>query len=258
MKFQKAFACATIFVFICSCSSSGAKYLRQIPREARKGLVVLNFKNNTPKSKAAEFEPWEFGIASMIMTDIESIGMFNIISKERLADIMKEQELHMTGLVDAKDMVTLGKMVGAKYILTGAFTEMNGALRLESQVFSVEKGSQLGTAAVNGKTGNFFDIEKDLVTKISTFLDTMLTQEEQQKIMAKVETKSVEASLNNYKGEVAVMEAKSLNKEGKKAEAKKIIAEAKQSFEAAIKIDPAYEKAKKNLSKISLAIPVTL
>ena len=219
---------------------------------------MLNFKNNTPKSRASEYEPWEFGIASMIMTDIETIGAFNIISKERLADIMKEQQFQMTGAVNAKDIVEIGKLTGAKYILTGSFTEMNGSLRIESQVFSVEKGSQLGTAAVNGKTDEFFEVEKDLVTKITVFLDTMLTENEQKTIASKVETKSVEASLNNYSGEVAFMEAKELKKEGKEAEAKKAIMEAKENFKKAVELDPAFEKAKKNLSRVSLAIPVQL
>ncbi|MFH0975326.1 MAG: CsgG/HfaB family protein [Spirochaetota bacterium] len=252
----KIAACFVIFIFI-SCSSE-TSHLRKIPREKRKGLVVLNFKNNTPKSRASEYEPWEFGIASMIMTDIETIGMFNIISKERLSDVMKEQEFQMSGAVQAKDMVEIGKITGAKYILTGSFMEMNGALRLESQVFSVEKGAQLGTAAVNGATNKFFDLEKDIVTKISVFLDAMLSENEQKAIASKVDTKSVEASLNNYSGEIAFMEAKTLKKEGKEAEAKQAIKEAKQNFQKAVALDPAYEKAKKNLSRVSLAIPVQL
>jgi TolB-like protein len=256
MKNSKLLSIITLMLFI-ACSSDN-QYLRKIPRENRKGLVVMNFKNNTPKSRASEYEPWEFGIASMVMTDIETIGIFNIISKERLADIMKEQQFQLTGAVNSKDIVEIGKLTGARYILTGSFTEMNGTLRIESQVFSVEKGSQLGTAAVNGRTDNFFEIEKDLVTKITVFLDTMLTENEQKVISSKIETRSVEASLNNYSGEVAFMEADSLKKEGKQAEAKKIILEAKANFKKAVELDPAYEKAKKNLSRVSLAIPVQL
>jgi TolB-like protein len=256
MKTQQ-FTAILILLFFITCTS-GNNHLRNIPRESRKGLVVLNFKNNTPKSRASEYEPWEFGIASMVMTDIETIGTFNIISKERLADILKEQQFQMTGAVNPNDVVEIGKLTGAKYILTGSFTEMNGSLRIESQVFSVEKGSQLGTASVNGKTNEFFEVEKDLVAKITVFLDTMLTENEQKFIASRVETKSVEASLNNYSGEVAFMEATTLKKEGKEEEAKKAILDAKQNFKKAIEFDPTYEKAKKNLSRVSLAIPVQL
>jgi len=215
------FTVIVIMLFFLSCATSEVKHLRNIPRGSRKGLVVLNFKNNTPRSRADEYEPWEFGIASMIMTDIESIGMFNIISKERLADVMEEQQFQLTGAVNAKDIVEIGKLTGAKYILTGSFMEMNGSLRIESQVFSVEKGAQLGTASANGETDEFFEIEKNLVNKITVFLDAMLSENEQKIIASNVETKSVEASLNNYNGELAFMEATALKKAGKKEEAKK-------------------------------------
>ncbi len=247
-----------LMIFFLSCGGSDKAYLRKVPREQRKGLVVLNFKNNTPKSRAMEFKPWEFGLASMLMTDIESIGLFNIISKERLKDVVKEQEFQLSGMVKAKDMVSLGKMVGAKYILTGSFMEMKGNLRIEVQVFSVESGSQLGTSSVTGKTDDFFALEKELVTKISKTLDAMLTEGEKNKIAAKVETKSVKASLVNYKGEMEYQKAQDLKKAGKNDEAKKVLEKAKNDFKKAVSLDPAYEKAQKNLQKITAAIPVTL
>jgi curli biogenesis system outer membrane secretion channel CsgG len=256
-KWVQLAAFVTVVAFIASCGG-GVKTLRSIPRSERKGLAALNFMNNTQKSRAEEFQPWEVGLSSMLTTDIESIGLFNIISKERMKDVMKEQEIQMTGLVDEKEIVRVGKLMGASYILAGSFTEMNGMMRMESQVYSVEKGIQLGTAAVQGKTGDFFDLEKQLVTKVSDFLNVVLTEDEQVVIKAKVETKSVEASLSNYKGEIELAKAKELEETGKKAEALKLKQVAKEEFQKALKEDPNYEKAKQNLAKIVSAIPVTL
>ncbi len=256
-KWIQLAAFVTAVTFISSCGG-GVKTLRSIPRSERKGLAALNFMNNTQKSRAEEFQPWEVGLSSMLTTDIESIGLFNIISKERMKDVMKEQEIQMTGLVNEKDIVNVGKLVGASYILAGAFTEMNGMMRIESQVYSVEKGIQLGTASVQGKTSDFFDLEKQLVTKVSDFLNVVLTENEQVVIKAKVETKSVEASLSNYKGEIELAKAKELEERGKKEEALKLKQVAKEEFQKALKEDPNYEKAKQNLAKIVSAIPVTL
>lgn len=261
LRFLKPLGIVVIILFMFSifCSSDQKlKTLRDTPRELRKGLLVLNFYNSTPKSRAAEFEPWEYGLASMLMTDMESIGVFNIISKEALKDVIAEQEFQQTGMIDPKTLVKMGSLVGAHYILKGSFMEMNGMLRIETQVFSVEKGVQLQTAVVNGKTDTFFALEKELVDKITRIVDVVLTETEKNVILSKIETKSVEASLKNYKGELTVEEAKKLVQEGKKEEAKKLIEEAKKDFKEAVAIDPNYEKAKKNLSKISMAIPVTL
>jgi len=206
-KIYSVVALLMIFSFSCA-SQDNVKTLRNTPRELRKGLLVLNFYNSTPKSRASEFQPWEYGLASMIMTDMETIGAFNIISKDALKDVIAEQEFQQTGMIDPKTLVKLGNLVGAHYILKGSFMEMNGTLRIETQVFSVEKGMQLQTASVNGKTDNFFALEKELIDKITKIVDVMLTGNELQVIASNVETKSVEASLKNYKGELTVEEAK--------------------------------------------------
>ncbi len=256
----KALVLSFIGIFLISVCASGTKklVLRDIPKDERQGLMVINFKNNTVKSKADEYQPWEYGIASMIMTDIESIGAFNIISREMLKDIIKEQEFQLSGLVDPKKAVEIGKLAAAKYLLAGSFMEMGGGLRIESQVFSVETGEQLGAASVNGKTGTFFELQKELVFKVTKFLDAMLTAQEQAVLAKNVETKSVEASLNNYKGEIEYMTAMGLKEKGKAEESKKLLQKAKDNFKTALEYDPKYERAKENLSKISLAIPVTL
>jgi len=232
--------------------------LRKIPRNQRKAMMVLNFKNITSKSRASEFQSWEFGIPSMLMTDLEAIGVFNLITRDQIREILKEQELQMTGITDPEQGVKIGKIAAARYMLSGTFLEVNGNLRIESRVYSVETGTQLGAASVSGRTDSFFDLEKKLILKVMAFLDTMLSEEEQAKLATNIETKSVRASLNNYQGELSLIKADELKSRGLKEEADKIIQNAKSDFQNALKYDPNYERAKENLSKISLAIPVTL
>ncbi|HPI14622.1 MAG TPA: hypothetical protein PK875_11550 [Spirochaetota bacterium] len=109
-----------------------------------------------------------------------------------------------------------------------------------------------------GKTDGFFELQKELVVKVSSYLDAMLSAEEARLIAKNVETRSVDASLNNYRGELAVMKAEELKAKGAADEAKKELEAAKTSFQKAIALDPEYEKARKNLARISLAVPVTL
>lgn len=255
---KKIIIASFVFLFFLQCASDTAQVLRKVPRSERKNLMVLNLANTTPKARAEEFKPWEFGIASMLMTDLESIGMFNIISRERLKDILSEQEFQVTGVVDPAKAVKLGKIAAAKYILTGSFIEMKGSLRIESQVFSVESGEQLGAAAVTGKTDMFFELEKELVIKTTSYLDTMLTASEASAIKKNIETRSVDASLSNYAGEIAMLTAEELKQKGNEDKAKDVLNSAKKDFQTALKYDPNYERAKNNLSKIAMSIPVTI
>jgi len=251
-------------LFVCSaflfgCSMEGKKpVIRQVARSERVPLLVLNFENTTLKKAAAEYEPWEFGIASMVMTDLETIGLFNIISMERLRDVLKQQAFQMTGLVDEKKAVEVGKIVSAKYILTGSFMELKGSLRIESQLFSVEKGIQMGAASVTGKTETFFDLEKQLVLQLLPNLGAMLNKDEIRRFTGNIETKSVDASLNNYAGEIALQKADIMQTEGQMDFSQRMIEEAKQRFKKALDYDPGYERAKLNLDRIVMGIPMTL
>jgi len=242
-----------------SCNTQSKKVVfRKLPRSERIGLAVLNFRNTTPKESVQKFQPWEYGIPAMIMTDIESIGLFNILSRERLKDILKEQSLQLSGVVDSKKAVEMGKLIAAQYILTGSFTEINGMLRIDTQVFSVENGTLLGAASAVGETNKFFEIEKELVFRISSYLKAMLTEEEKAKISMNIETMSINASLNNYAGEIAVMKADELLEQGKSDEADEVLKNAKKKFETALKHDPKYKKAKRNFKKLVMGFPLTL
>ncbi len=262
MKFRllALFLIVTVFSIGCATTSSTSdtKVLRKIPREERVALMVLNFKNTTLKDKADKYQPWEFGIPSMIMTDLESIGLFNILSWERLKDVAEQLKLQHLGMVDEKDAVAMGRIAAARYFLTGNFMIMDGTLRIESKVFSVESGVQIGASAVKGKVSNFFELEKKLVIEMTSYLGAVLTSDEKTQIAEKIETRSMYASLNNYAGEIALIKADSLKVQGKKEQADKLIKQARAKFEEALDYDPDYERAKKNLASLTMAIPMTL
>lgn len=249
-------------LLLAGCKSTGphsaGQVIRDIPREERVALMVMNFKNTTLKGMAAEYQPWEFGIPSMIITDLESIGVFNILSWERLEDIMEQQAFQSYGIVDEKKAVEIGKVVAAQYILSGSFIIMNGDLRIESKVFSVEKGTLLGAASVTGKLDRFFELEKQLVIDMTPYLGAMLTSDEAAFLAGNIETTSVDASLDNYAGEMALLQADELKVKGDTDQAEKLIEQARARFEDALQHDPAYDRARKNLASLTLAIPMTL
>ena len=231
---------------------------RKIPREERAPLMVLNFKNTTLKNTANQYQPWEFGLPSMIMTDLESIGLFNILSWERMKDISEQLKFQYQGMVDEEQAVEVGRLAAARYLLTGNFMIMGQTLRIEAKVISVESGIQIGASAVTGKLEHFFDLEKKLVIAMTSYLGTVLTADESARLGQNVETMSIDASLNNYAGEVALIKADQFKVQGRKDLAKKLIKQARTKFEKAVEQDPGYQRAQKNLANLAMAVPITL
>ena len=232
--------------------------LRKVPRSERAVLVMLNFRNNTPGDRAEKFEPWELGLASMMMTDLEKIGLFNIISSKDLKTLSLGTGTDNSGIESEQDTLKIGKGVSAQYVLSGSFTEMNGKLKIEARILSVEENMQLGAETATGETDDFFELEKELVLKITQYLKTALDEYEISAIRENIETKSVNASLNNYAGEIAVLRAEEYRERGQTKIAASYEEEAKDRFKSALVYDPEYEKAKKNLAKLVKGMPMTL
>ncbi len=220
----------------------------------RSALAVLKFINTSSKENADLYQPWEYGIASMLTTDLEETSMFNMIDRVRLNDILREHELQKAGLTDPATALSIGKLVTARYILTGSFIVARKDLRIDVQVFSVEKGILLGAASSKGKVDKFFLVEKDAFNKVTRVLKIMLDEEKKAKIMSSIETKSVNASLMNYSGESALLEADELKKTGKNKEAVGLLEHANKMFNEALKYDQNFNKAKVNIFKVIDAI----
>lgn len=254
---------AVLLIAGLSCASSGPngaaqKALRDLPRDQRAVLMVLNFRNSSAAEASTSYQPWEHGIASMVMTDLESIGVFNVLSRERLNDILDQQAFQLSGAVDAKSAVEVGRIAAAEYLLTGSFMVVNKELYIEGTVFSIKKGVAIGASSVRGRFDSFFALEKQLVVEMTSYLGVLLDADEKVWFTAQVETRSVDASLANYAGEIALVMAKEHRRKGDPDRAAKLIAEARARFEKALTLDPEYERAKRNLSSLTMAMPMTL
>ncbi|MEN6473685.1 MAG: CsgG/HfaB family protein [Syntrophaceae bacterium] len=229
-----------------------------MPRTHRSTLAVLKFINTSEQEQGSRYQPWEYGIAAMLTTDLEETSLFNIVDRERLNDILREHQLQQAGLTDPSTALAIGKLATARYILTGSFMVVGQKLRINVQVFSVEKGILLGAASATGRVDQFFLVEKEIFTKVTPVLKVMLDEDKQAKIINAVETRSVDASLKNYSGEMVLMKADAMKKSGSLDEIVRLMKEAKKMFEEALQYDPDYERAKTNIANMVNAIPMTL
>jgi curli biogenesis system outer membrane secretion channel CsgG len=84
-------------------------------------IAVLEFKNK------ADNQWWYHGGAEaaqdVFVTELVKSGKFRVVEREQLAALMQEKNLTLSGDVDAKTAVQMGKLLGVTYLLTGAVTE---------------------------------------------------------------------------------------------------------------------------------------
>jgi curli biogenesis system outer membrane secretion channel CsgG len=84
-------------------------------------IAVLEFKNK------ADNQWWWHGGAEaaqdVFVTELVKSGKFRVMEREQLAAIMQEKNLALSGDIDPKTAMKIGKMLGVNYLLAGAVTE---------------------------------------------------------------------------------------------------------------------------------------
>lgn len=125
---------------------------------ARPRVAILEFKNKTEGYAWAWYRAGE-AAQDMLVTELVKKGNFRVMERERLAAILEEKNLTVSGDIDPKTAVKLGKMIGVEYLIAGAVTELGVADRdvsVPSGLFggrlpSVNVRSQKMDAAVDAR-----------------------------------------------------------------------------------------------------------
>jgi hypothetical protein len=73
-----------------------------------------------------------------------------VVERRRLGDVLKEQKLGLSGLVEAATAARVGKLLLADVVLAGSVIETDGKLRYVVNVIEVDGGRVLGSVHVDG------------------------------------------------------------------------------------------------------------
>ena len=162
------------------------------PNADAKRIAILYFDNG---SDNAELSRLRKGLADMLISDLSKIKMLNVIERARLEEILKEQKLNNSKEFDASTASKVGKLLGVQYILTGAFFDLMGSMRMDARIIDVETGKIIKSEGIDGATNTFFDLEKKLVVKIAGGLNVDLAVDKTSEAEVKQASLSYETSL---------------------------------------------------------------
>jgi curli biogenesis system outer membrane secretion channel CsgG len=173
------------FLFVLGCAGSG-KETREDEGSTPRTLPAYNYSGKKIPIVVMDFETrapgqgWQVGhgASDMLITALVKTKKYKVYERDRLNALMKEQKLQMSGAVDMSTAVQIGKLVGAKYILTGAVTEYGvaksgahggGLFNLGKQRYE----STVDVRAVNVQTGEIVFADTGSGTLKSTALSVL-------------------------------------------------------------------------------------
>jgi len=205
--------------------------MERLPGPYRKRIVVLYF-DNSNGHKDRDF--LKKGLADMMITDLSKIKLLDIVEREKLEEVIKEQNLQSTRHFDDSTAVKIGKLLGAEIILVGAYFEMSSQMRIDARMIDVETGRILKSEGVNGKNEEFFALKDQLIWLIAKDFDTQYTETTRENLVTHVSFNQV----------LEYSEALELYDRGDKVAAKKVL-------KNILKNQPEFKRAESLLQKLS-------
>ena len=160
------------------------------PAPAKKNVAILYFDNYTGQ---ADYDPLGRGIASMMISDLSVVKEIQLVEREKMQELIKEIDLQHTKYFDSTTSVKVGKMLGAEYVVVGAFAAVDPKMRIDTRVVKIETGEIVKTAQVTGDQDKFFDLQQDLASKLIDGLGIALSPEEKASLEAQQKANRIEA-----------------------------------------------------------------
>jgi len=134
--------------------------------DTRPTVAVLPFVNSAIGTANAELAPLSKGIADLLITDLAQNPAIRVVERENIASILAEQNLARDGRVDDATAARIGKLLGARHIVTGSFvTDRSGTMVITIKSVDTESGRIEYSDMHRDRTDNFLALVSTVAEK---------------------------------------------------------------------------------------------
>lgn len=174
-------------------------------------------------------------LSERLYVKLSQSDAFNIVDRNNIKLILKEQSLQQSGVIDEKTITELGKLVGANIFIKGVLTEFKDYVNVEITIINIAKGTIIGggnyqikkTQEVLKLIGTIVKSEEEIQKELELYKQSILKDINDEKVRRLAALKDEEDRL---KIKIYTLEADMRNKSI-------IIAEYEEKKQAAEKIN---------------------
>jgi len=135
-------------------------------QDHRPVVAVLDYINASMKTDA-DYKALAKGISTVLAGRLGETDSIRIVTREKLNEIMNEQNLGTSGRVDPGQAVQVGKLLNAHHIIYGTYlVQPNGDTRITASAYSVETSEMEYSTQVRGSADKLQDLIDQLGDKI--------------------------------------------------------------------------------------------
>ncbi len=144
-----------------------------------KAIALLPFENISPDKESDYFSD---GLTEELILSLSKLKNMRVVSRTSTMQYKGTK----------KDIKTIGRELGARYILEGSVRKFQDDLRITVQLVDVESDAQLWAAKYKGKLQDIFDIQEQVAEQIVDALMVKLSPSEKV-VLTKRSTENAEA-----------------------------------------------------------------
>src|SRR6266550_1214042 len=134
-------------------------------QDTRPGIAVLPFDNSGSYGQDKEnFDALQKGIAGMLISELAANPAARVVEREEIEKLLAEQSLGASGKVTPETAAKIGKLVGARYVITGTFIDFYGDFRLDARLVNVETSEIVKVESDRMQRDHLFDIIRTVAT----------------------------------------------------------------------------------------------
>jgi eukaryotic-like serine/threonine-protein kinase len=139
------------------------------PPATERSIVVLPFANLSPDPDNEYFSD---GLTEEIISDLSAVRALNVISRT--------SAMQLKGTT--RDIRTLGRELGVRYVLEGGVRKAGNRLRITAQLIDARTDNHLWTEKFSGTMEDIFEVQERVSREIVNALNVTLTPDEDRRL----------------------------------------------------------------------------
>jgi TolB-like protein len=138
-------------------------------QETRPVVVVFTFTNSSIGANRADFDGIATGVQDLLITDMASNAKIRLVDRSRINDVLQEQNLAKSGMLDNATAIRVGKILGAQYAVTGGFIATGkGQAVLTGRTIDLETTQIATPEKITGSADDVLGMIGQLSTKLAS------------------------------------------------------------------------------------------
>jgi TolB-like protein len=139
------------------------------PQDVRPTIAILDFDiGATIGQDPEDYQALRRGLAGMTISELAANPGVRVVERAQIQAILQEQDLARSDRIDQTTALRVGRLLNARYMVTGTLYDVRGQFRIDARLFDVETSQILQTRRVNGRLDNIFELVTQLAGQLMT------------------------------------------------------------------------------------------